>query len=425
MSKRAKIRIVSYLSAALLVLSLFSAASYGRLRDYRRQAAVDADRAFRETVGAVDRLSRSLEKSLYAADGGMCGKVCAEICADARAAETAMAALPFSTVELEQSKGFVGLTGDYAYTLCRQAAEQGFTEEQRQNLASLSASASQLAGALDSLAQDLADGLVEMDKREKELENVGLDEDVRLLSAELGSCEAAFRAPEPFDYDGLYAPKEPEELTPVSEQATRAMAARLLGAEPAELTLSAEYAGGGRRSYSLGSVTVSATAQGVESLNDSRLVSEERIGAEEAQRRAEEFLAARGYEGLSLEESAQRGSLLELSYAAAGEDVTHLDRALRITVALDDGSIYAFDAAGLAGETAAEWPLSREEAEALLPPGLSLEGARKVSYGSEGGRSVACWELKCRNEEGRAVTIYFCADSGKQQEIVLGPAPET
>ena len=47
----------------------------------------------------------------------MCGKVCAEICADARMAETAMSALPFSTVELEQIRGFLGVTGDYAYTL--------------------------------------------------------------------------------------------------------------------------------------------------------------------------------------------------------------------------------------------------------------------------------------------------------------------
>lgn len=423
MKKRAKIRIVSYLSAALLALGLFAAVSYSQLQGYRRRAAVDADRAFRESVGAVDRLSRSLEKSLYAADGGMCGKICAEICADARAAGTAMAALPFSTVELEQSKSFVGLTGDYAYTLCRDAAEQGFSEEQRAHLSALSDSAASLAEALRGLRQDLADGLVEMDKREKELANVGLDRDVRLLSAELLACEAAFCAPEPFDYDGLYAPREPEALTPVSEQATRAMAARLLGAEPAELTLSAEYAGGGRRSYSLGSVTVTAAARGVESLSDSRLVGEARISPGEAQRRAEDFLAARGYEGLSLEESAQRGALLELRYVSGEEDVSHLDRDVSVTVALDDGSVYAFDASALASETASDWPMSREQAEALLPPGLSLEDARKVSFGSEGGRSIACWELQCRNDAGRRVTIYLCADSGRQQEILLGPAP--
>lgn len=96
MSKR-KIKIVAatYLTALLTALALLAMVSYSHLQIYRRQAGYDAARAFRQTVDAVDTLSASLRKSLYATDGGMCGKICAEICADARAAETALAALPF------------------------------------------------------------------------------------------------------------------------------------------------------------------------------------------------------------------------------------------------------------------------------------------------------------------------------------------
>ena len=113
-SRRARVRLLSYSAAALLALSLFSAVCWGHLRVYRRQTAVDADRAFEETVGALNDLSASLEKSRYAGDGAMCAKICAEIYADAGRAGTALSALPFSTVEMEELKRFISLSGDYA-----------------------------------------------------------------------------------------------------------------------------------------------------------------------------------------------------------------------------------------------------------------------------------------------------------------------
>ena len=82
-SRRTLVRIVSFSASVLVALSLFSAVCWGHLQIYRRQTAVDADRAFEETVGALNDLSASLEKSRYAGDGPMCAKVCAEIYADA------------------------------------------------------------------------------------------------------------------------------------------------------------------------------------------------------------------------------------------------------------------------------------------------------------------------------------------------------
>ena len=45
-SRRARVRLLSFSAAALVALSLFSAVCWGHLRIYRRQTAVDADRAF-------------------------------------------------------------------------------------------------------------------------------------------------------------------------------------------------------------------------------------------------------------------------------------------------------------------------------------------------------------------------------------------
>ena len=414
------VRLVSFAAAALVALGLFSAVSWGHLLAYRRQTAVDADRAFEETVGALDGLSESLQKSLYAADGPMAAKVCAEIYADAGRAGTALSALPFSTVEMEELRRFISLSGDYAYTLCREAAEQGFTEEQRDNLAALSGTAQELAGSLDAMHSELRDGRLTMDSREKQVANI-LERAPDFLSARLGGYAQDFPAAQPLRYAGQYSAKEPQEAEAADEARARELAAALLGCEPGETEIAARFEDGARLLLTWDGQTVTVTAAGVESLRSSRLVSERSLSDSDAKAAAEEALRALGYEGLRWEESARRGNILELRGSAESEGVAGLDREIAVSVALDDGSIYALDLSAAAGEAAESgWAVTENEAKARVPAGLKLRAARRVTVAGPDGQSLACWELDCLNEQGTRVRLYFNGDTGKQEQIVIG-----
>ena len=414
------VRLVSFAAAALVALGLFSAVSWGHLLVYRRQTAVDADRAFEETVGALDGLSESLQKSLYAADGPMAAKVCAEIYADAGRAGTALSALPFSTVEMEELRRFISLSGDYAYTLCREAAEQGFTEEQRDNLAALSGTAQELAGSLDAMHSELRDGLLTMDSREKQVANI-LERAPDFLSARLGGYAQDFPAAQPLRYAGQYSAKEPQEAEAADEARARELAAALLGCEPGEAEIAARFEDGARLLLTWDDRTVTVTAAGVESLRSSRLVSERSLSDSDAKAAAEEALRALGYEGLRWEESTRRGNILELRGSAESEGVAGLDREIAVSVALDDGSIYALDLSAAAGEAAESgWAFSEDEAKARVPAGLKLRAARRVTVAGPDGQSLACWELDCLNEQGTRVRLYFNGDTGQQEQIVIG-----
>ena len=360
LSRRALVRTLSFSAAALVGLSLFSAVCWGHLQAYRRQTAVDADRAFEETVGALNDLSASLEKSRYAGDGPMCAKVCAEIYADAGRAGTALSALPFSTVEMEELKRFISLSGDYAYTLCREAAEQGLSEEQRNNLVALSGTAAELAGSLRGMHGELRDGILTMDSREKQVANI-LGEAPAFLSARLGDYARSFPATQELSYHGQYSAQEKQQAEPVDEAQAREQAA------------------------------------------------------------AEEALRALGYEGLRWEESARRGNVLELRGSAETDGVTGLDHEIAVGVALDDGSICALDLSAAGGEAeTGEWPFPEEEAKATVPEALHLRHVRRVTIAGADGQSVACYELDCLDDGGKRVRVYVNAQSGKQQEIMIG-----
>lgn len=418
-SRRTRVRLVSYTAAALLALGLFSAVSWGHLTAYRRQTRVDADRAFAETVDAVEDLGRSLEKSLYATDGPMAARICAEIYADAGRAGTALSALPFSTVEMEKLKSFLNRAGDYAYTLCREAAEQGFDEEQRLTMAELSEKASALADSLRGLRSDLADAALRMDTREAPVANI-LPEQPELLSGALGCCEAEFPALRPLRYAGQYSEREPPEVEPVDETQARRQAAALLECEPEELELAGQSEDGGRLLLCLDSRCVSVTAAGVETLRDTRLISESALSEAQAAAAAEETLEKLGYQNLKKEESERRGGALYLSYSAEQGGAAGLDRMIRVGVALDNGSLCALDLSAAAGEAGPdEWPYAALRADDLVPAGLTLQHVRPVTVAGADGGSIACYELSCLSGDDRCVRLYLNAETGRQERIEL------
>ena len=109
-----------------------------------------------------------------------------------------------------------------------------------------------------------------------------------------------------------------------------------------------------------------------------------------------------------------------MCFGCTQEEAACLDSCINIAVALDNGSIYAFDATGMrTADESLQWTVTKEAAEQKLPAGLSLQESRKGTCKSPGGSSVPCYELKCSDEKGREVKLYINAVTGLQQEIII------
>ena len=165
--KRTFVLIVSYLGAAVLYLSGWTVGTYATDGNYANTAKYGYSHAFAEVVTAVDDLDDTLRRCAFAAGDDMTETLCARICGDCLGAQMTMAALPFSTAEMEQTAGFLGRAGDYAASLCRTAPENGgFSEKERQTLSKLSDTASVMAEKLTALRGDIDSGKVIMDDPE-------------------------------------------------------------------------------------------------------------------------------------------------------------------------------------------------------------------------------------------------------------------
>ena len=417
MSGKAKFIFGTYIAAALVVLSVCCAIGYSRLTDYRRAAAYSSRASFETTVKAVDSMGSALKKSLYATDGGMCSSLCGQVYASASAAEAALLSLPFATQELENLAGFLNLAGDYAYSLAPVVSEEGFTQEQQEQMESFSQQAGDFAALLRQLQMDLNNGLVLLDSREQRLQNVG-EPDEGKISAALLEYETGFDG-SAFEYDGKYTLKDEPEAGELSEEEAKELAATVAGVESRELKEEYSYSGtDGRRCYSAGDMIICVSSRGLESIGQSRLVSSGRLSTEKARQRAEEFLSKLGLEEMALISYSDTGTVASFNFAQVQDDALRLDSGVKVSVALDDGSIYAYNGEDYSYETAElSWNTDEKTAAQQLPESVSSEGARRVTIQSEGGREIPCYEFSCLNAQGENLKIYVDAQTGKQCRI--------
>ena len=420
MNKKTLTVTATYTAAVLLTLGICTFVFSNGLRKYRRAVDFSSQQAFEETVGAISNLSTALAKTGYAVDRDMCARLCAEIYADAMSAEAALATLPFSTQELEQISGYLNQTGDYAYTVCATVAEDGFSESERENMQKLSTLSEQLSKALTVLQRDYHDGNIDMDVLQSPLSNVELEQHEK-ISASILQAEADFPQRDALSYDGKYSFQPQKERKAYSSDAEMlAAAARFAGVSPGQLKLEYSFEDGSRRKvYFVNGREICVDCEGVVSMMQSRLVEEGRVSEEEAEKTAVKFIEDQGYENLVLTEKSFTDTLADFVFTVVENDAQWPENYIRIVVALDDNSVYSFNAEHYTSAASGlTWKITEVEAAGAVPDNLEEQSLSRVICKSPGGTPTACYEFVCKNQSGKTVRIRVNAETGKQTEIL-------
>ena len=394
-----------YAVTAFAVLAILAALFSSHLRDFRAETRHSYELSFEQTAASVYELSGTLEKCRYAT-GELCHGLASEAYAEACAAKSALSTLPFSTVEMEQTKSFLGTVGDFMHNLCTRSGE--FSDDERADIQTLSDTAAAYGALVQEMRGALGCGELEMDCREKPLHNVLPADGARLLSAGFLDAEQNFPAA-----GELKSYARAETAVPahyVDPAPGRAAAAKLLGVSEEVLRDEYSYADGSA-AYSRGSVFVRADAKGVISLSDSRLVGESSVSDKCAAEKARDFLSAAGYTDMKESGRRRSGSVLYLSFTAAKDGVPCPDCRAEVGVALDNCAVCFFRAPENLPEGKLNWPLDAASAQAALPSTLTPLSSQKVVY-----QGKPCYEFACVDGE-RHVKITVDAEYGRELNV--------
>ena len=397
----------TYTAAALTVLALMATVYGTHLEDFRTAARYSYELSFEESAAAVNALSDTLGKARYAT-GELCRSLASEAFAEACAAKAALGTLPFSTVEMEQTKSFLGTAGGFARQLCDSGGE--FDDAERADLSALADTAEAYAAALTQMRLSLANGELEMDSREVRLRNVADGKRTRLLSESFAEAEENF--PLTAELLSYQIEKADTQSRYADVKSAAAAAGRLLGVSPELLREECRYADGSV-GLSRDSLYIHASADGVLSLSDSRLVETGTVSEKRAAEKAREFLRLAGYGDMQESGRRRAGNVLYVNFLGRVGEAVCLDCSAEVGIALDNCSLYAFRAPEGIANGSYDWPLSESDAQAALPSSLVPLGSRRVVYEGQ-----PCYEFRCRDGE-RSVTILVDARYARQLSITV------
>ena len=415
--KKTFVLIITYLAAAIAALGAYTALHYGMERSYRRTAEYGYAHSFEELVYAASGLESALHRASYATGAELSGELCADIYADCLAAEMSMAALPFSTQELERTAAFIGLAGDYAHSRLRALAQSGFDDAARQRFAELYETAACLNRELSTLRDSVNDGEVLLDEPENVFASSGDRLSGRMLGMEDGTA-----VPELGAYGGRYAEaSSAQSKTPVPQEKAKAAAADFFGLDADKLET--EYtASDGTVCFSFDGGSVCLDASGsVLSLSSERSVAGD-MGSDELERTAREFLAAHGFGELYLVSSERLGSVQTMVFDCVRNGVRCMGDSVRISVAGDTGGIYAYDAAEHlkrhGSYPAAAAAVSESTAREALPSTLSVESSQLCYAEAGDGSAVLCYAFDCTGSGGDELLVLVNAQTALQHNIL-------
>jgi len=185
---------IGVLVCATATLGYMTYSEYNRAETYRRYVEARSQSSFNELVTSMNEISLSLGKSIYCTSPSMMGAVCTQVFGKAMAAQMSLGELPFSTTELERTASFISHVGDYVFVLARSAAGGGgYSGEERENMKSLSETASLLSENLRGLQAEMNEGGMTMDdlcRAERKMDEL---EHREAIAGDLASAGSEFR----------------------------------------------------------------------------------------------------------------------------------------------------------------------------------------------------------------------------------------
>lgn len=429
MSKRAFVRIISFLTAAAVTMGALVVIHSSRADSSETQLQYSYMRAAEDLSLSLDNIKTALNKGLYANSPEMMTRLSEKLWSEAANAKAALAQLPVEELNLEQTYKFLSQVGNYSQSLSRKVAMgEELNGNERDNLKTLYSYAEALSEKMWKAEKLVEDGEISFSDAQAA---GGATGGVSVTEGFL-DFEEEFSDYPTLIYDGPFSDhimeKDPLMLEGEKEiSAEQALAEAIKFSGTQDLSQSGEE-GGKMPSYVFesGDTTVAVTKQGgfFSYMLKYRNIEEERLGAHDALEKAKEYMSAVGMEDVEETYYEISGGVCIYNFAGKQDDsiILYTDL-IKVGVALDNGEIMSFDARGyLTNHTRRdlnEPQLSEEDAASKLSSELNIKSAQLCVIPDDGMNEKYCYEFYCSDSDGKQILVYLNADTGAEEQILL------
>ncbi len=394
-------------------------------------------RALHDMGDYVNDIDVSLKKALLAGDATQMSALSTQLYMQSEAAKACLGQMPIENVSFDKTQKFLSQVGDYSSYLSKKSiSDNKITDEEYNNLSTLSSYASSVNEEFTKLENSVYNGTikVEMLKNSSPFTVYAESTDFADGLSKIDSLPQDYPS---LIYDGPFSDHlqttEPELLKgkdAVTKLSAEKSARNFLGDERGK-TLKYDGTGDGIiETYMFSgnsggrSVSMEVTKRGgfVLWMLDSREVETERLTVNQAMAAGENFLIQKGYHSMKSSYYEVSDNIATVNYAYFENGTVMYPDLIKVKIAMDNGEILGFESQGyIMCHKEREIPqnvIGEEKAREIAGTHLSIDNVSMAYIPLESGREVYCYELKGTLGKNNFL-IYINAQTGQEEKILM------
>ncbi len=434
-SKRSKIKIISYISALIAVLTVWGCVQTVKCSKQERQITVAQQRAVTSLAAYLDTLENDLRKMQYVGTQTMASGLSISLCKATSGAKNCLAQLSAGSAETGAVNKFLSQSADYIQSITKKLSiGEKLTNKDYSQISKLYGYAKMLSEEIGYMEQVMLSGNITFDDVSSTLSSLSDKGDLSIsYSDTVSKAEEAFSDYPTLIYDGPFSDnmlnKESEMLKSekeISADEAKTKASECTGIKKENL-IRMEDENGTIPAYVFYNedTTAAITKQGgylLYMLSDTFAL-EEKIKPEKAIEAGVSFLNKMGFASLKSSYYSVNDGICTINFAHTQDDAVCYPDLIKISVALDTGKVISADLSGyLMNHKKRELPsdvISEAEASAAVSTMLVPQKSQKAFIPLDDGNEVFAYEIFCKDKNGNDVLVYINAKTGNEADIKL------
>lgn len=433
-SKRCFVRIISFLTAAIIAVGVSAVLNMNSSEQYRRSFEQNMTRNVEDLSAEIDNIKNTLYKGMYAGTPEMMTQLSSKLWSDASTAKSSLAQLPVSELHLENTYKFLSQVGNFSKSLAKRYSDgEALSKDDRKSLKTLSEYADRLAENMWNVEKRINSGELSFEKAVTEVQGAENNEEPSYITEGFTDFEEGYDNYPTLIYDGPFSDhileKEPEMLKGTTEVT---LSDALKKAEKACGTTGLTHSDsndeqGKMPSYifTKDSTTIAVTKYGgyLSYMLGDRKVSTRSLTALESVGKAKEYLTMLGINHITDTYYEISGNVCTVNFAGTENDIIMYTDLIKVSVAMDNGDILSFDGRGYITNhkkrNLSEPKITAEQARKKISTELIVTDTSIAVVPSAGTNELYCYEFHCTSPDGRQMLIYINADTGREEQILL------
>ena len=425
--KRRFVRIISFLTAAVLVLGGCTLHQRMQKNNLKERIALGYKQSISEFSSLISEINTDLKKQLYSSSPEMLSALSADIYKNSSAAKECLERLPVSQENTDNIYKFLATAGDFSKAVAVSNTDE-VTEENKKQLKKLINFSEKLAYGITQAAMDLeeSNSLTEdvdnvMDKLENETAFSAITEDISEIAADVPTLI----------YDGPFSDhinrrqalllENKQEIT--KEQAL--IKAKFYADEDDLKYTCDENSNTESYIFEDEDVVCAVTKKGGYCLymNKTEVSDSQKITDEQAIAKAKQYL--NNITGLNFCESYYiiNENIMTVNLAFCENDIIYYSDLIKVGVALDNGEIVSVEARGFImnhhNRDKYTFKNSDQAAKNVINNELTVNKSQKALITDNALNEIYCYEFKCKASDGGDVIVYINDQTLKEENVFI------